>query len=1017
MQMAKKDNNQESVNQKQVKKLTKKGKRGLIIAGSIVLVVGAVTAIIVPTVSYNLKHNISYQCDGVDSGWLEFHPFDVSDYPTSFKRATKTIELDHPSIPGYEFTGWYLMGREQPVFIEDNVFHADKYKGDVSLVARYQIITYKVTLLLNGGKLTDVVNDVYEGHRYVVNGDTVSTTFNCLDEPFKYPKAERTGYDFLPNGWKNFETGVTYEGCDTSNLNNVSLTTDWTIHPYVVSYSFEGEGVSEFENEVINNNVHSSDVEHEMVLVKPYLKGYEFVEWLDSKGNPITKVDFNTFPSNDDLHLVGKFKPVTYTISYSDESDSDHSLLPTEYKRCSSDVSIPDINPRGYRFLGWLSSNSTSYVYENVIPHNSTGNIIFTADVELLTYHITFNTSGVSDDFVDTFNLKNESITYTVRKADFSLPTASVPGYRFLGYIDEYGENVNPLIETGSMIGDKVYTAKFEPIDYTITMVNTRKNTTITKTYNIESHFAIEDVSSTGYTFNGWIDDNGIKRTAIAIGDALSLQDFTLTTSWTLNIYNITYSYNGLGEGVEITNNNPVTYNYETDVVLAQPSVTGYEFIGWTSATSSTPSLNYSIPKHTETGDLELVANFEKIRYTIKRSYNVNAVGSLVTETTDYYVDTPEFTLPNIASDTRQFVGWKERTTNRLYTGSSVFGGGRIGNYNLDAVWAYKGSGTESDPYQIYDADQLEGIQELNKHYILMNDITIAADANDAWRPVGTSSTPFAGEFNGNNKTISLVISANSKDNFDFVNYFGIFGYCSVVSNIHDFTITGSIGAADNRLPTNLFGIVAASSAGTISNCESSVRSYITSYSTVKAIAGGIVGVSSPANISNSGCTGSGILNISAPNTLVVSVGGVAGQVSGGILDNCYNRANVISLAYNTSYAGGLVGENDYTSCAHISWNENPATSNPFTGSVNSSVIVSEGNPGMAQYSTTYCITGNQAYSMESSNTETFEAGVYYYIVVINSAHTKAAMTWGLYNGTDFTFNADDPYFISYSLE
>lgn len=1013
MKMSEIENNKkESAIKQELKKA--RVRRIVLITVGASLVVSAAVAI--PVTIYNLDHKISYECEGVDGGWLESHPFDVSDYPVTFKRSNKSITFNHPEIAGYEFIGWYLMGN-QPTLLEESILKTEKLGDDISLVARYQIINYNISLKLNGGKLTNLVNDSYEGHRYVVEGDIASTTFDCLDEPFKYPQAERTGYDFLPNGWLNETNNNSYEGCDTSNLNDVNLSADWTIHPYAVSYSFEGEGVSEFASEVINNNVKTSDIESEIVLTEPYLKGYTFDGWQDSKGNTITKVELNTFPNNDNLHLVGKFTPIKYTISYSDESNSDHSLLPTEYKRCSSDVSIPDINPRGYQFLGWLSSNSTSYVYENVIPHNSTGNITFTADVELLTYHITFNTSGVSSDFVDTFNLKNQSITYTVRKADFSLPTASVPGYRFLEYIDEYGESVNPLIRTGSMIGDKVYTAKFEPIDYTITMVNTRKNTTTTKTYSIESQFNIEDVSSTGYTFNGWIDDNGIKRTAIARGDALSLQNFTLTTSWTLNIYNITYSFNGLSAGAEVTNNNPATYNYETDVVLTQPSVTGYEFVGWTSASSSTPSLNYSIPKHSLTGDLELVANFEKILYTIKRSYKVNAVGSLVTENTDYYVDTPAFTLPNIASDTRQFVGWKERTTSKLYTSSSVFGGGRIGNYNLDAVWSYKGSGTASDPYQIYDADQLEGIQELDKHYILMNDITIAADANEAWRPVGTSTAPFAGEFNGNNKTISLVISAESKNNAAFVNYFGIFGYCSVVSSIHDFTVSGSIGASDNRLPVNLFGIVAANSSGSISNCESSVRSYITSYSTVKAIAGGIVGVSSPANLVNCGCTGSGILNISAPNTLTISVGGVAGQVSGGILDNCYNRANIISYAYHTSYAGGLVGENDYTSCAHISWDNNPSVSNPFTGSVNSTVFESTGNPGMAQYSTNYCITGNQAYSMESSNTETFEAGVYYYIVVINSAHTKAAMTWGLYNGTDFSFNATDPYFISYSLE
>ena len=988
-----------------------------LIAVGATAMVGGVTAGVVAGVRF-AKHDITYICEGVDERWIEQHPFDTSSLPKTYQKR-KSVELISPKIDGYQFQGWYLEGTERKL-IENDKLVTTKLSKPVTLIAKYEIITYNVTLNLNNGQLSGLVDDVYDNHTYTFEADTAKTTYVCLDEPFRYPSATRLGYDFSNSGWKNDSSNMYYEGCITSSLADITLSADWSLHPYNVAYAFTGEGVSEFESEIINNNTHISDFEKEVVLTEPYLKGYTFDGWYDTNGNQLSKIPVNTFPSSNDLiNLTGRFTPIVYTISYSDESDSDHSLLPTTYKRCSSDVNIPNINPFGYNFKGWLSSNSTSLEYVNTIPHNSTGNITFTADVQLLTYHISFVLSGVKSDFVDTFNLKDTVVTYTVRKDSFNLPNANVPGYTFLGFFNEYDEEVNPLIQKGSMIGDKVYTAKFEPTPYTLTFVNTRKNTETYRTYTIEDSFNIADVASTGYTFDGWFDGNDIKRTGIAVGDAVSLQNCTLTTKWTLNTYYITYSYNGLSDGAYVNNPNPTTYNYEINVNLEEPTVNGYRFLGWTAPGISTPVQDYSIIRNTTTGNLSLTANFEKIQYSIKYSYRNNGTGSLVNNTEYYYVDTPSFTLPMIASDTRQFMGWKEKTTNVLYAPSATFGGGQTQDFVFEAVWGYKGEGTLADPYQIYDADQLEQIIDFSKAYILMNDITIASDVSDVWQPVGNYIAPFNGDFDGDSHTISLVISANSKNNPNFATYFGIFGYCGSASNIHDVNISGSVGASDNRFLTNTFGIVAARTSGVIENCVSSVRSYLTSNNEDVTIVGGIAGVSSPARIINCGCTGAAYLNIDAPNVSTVYVGGIAGSVSGGELASCYNRSNIISNAYYNSYAGGLVGNNDYSSCTHISWTNNPLTENPFTGSVTSTTVSSSGNAGMAQYSSTYCIIGSPAYAAASSNTETFVAGVYYYIVMINGAGNKGAMTWGrcLTSGTNsFDYNTSHPYFIQYTI-
>ena len=96
------------------------------------------------------------------------------------------------------------------------------------------------------------------------------------------------------------------------------------------------------------------------------------------------------------------------------------------------------------------------------------------------------------------------------------------------------------------------------------------------------------------------------------------------------------------------------------------------------------------------------------------------------------------------------------------------------------------GDGTAGNPYQIRTATQLAALATCvnggndcaSKYYIQTADIDLAGYAN--WTPIGTSSTPFSGNYNGNgfqirNLNISgLVVRA------------GLFGACSgaTLSNI-----------------------------------------------------------------------------------------------------------------------------------------------------------------------------------------------------------------------------------------
>lgn len=84
------------------------------------------------------------------------------------------------------------------------------------------------------------------------------------------------------------------------------------------------------------------------------------------------------------------------------------------------------------------------------------------------------------------------------------------------------------------------------------------------------------------------------------------------------------------------------------------------------------------------------------------------------------------------------------------------------------------GEGTESDPYVINTLEELKNFRDnvnngnnySNKYVELGDNINLAGEA---WTPIGTTESPFNGNFNGNNKTISnLVVNGGSSDDQGF---------------------------------------------------------------------------------------------------------------------------------------------------------------------------------------------------------------------------------------------------------
>lgn len=158
-----------------------------------------------------------------------------------------------------------------------------------------------------------------------------------------------------------------------------------------------------------------------------------------------------------------------------------------------------------------------------------------------------------------------------------------------------------------------------------------------------------------------------------------------------------------------------------------------------------------------------------------------------------------------------------------------------------------EGSGTVSDPYLIYTADQLCGMVENdNACYKLMRDIDLAGYD---WRPPGYYYWyPFMGYLDGNGHTIKNLYVGGTEDDAWCINAGGLFGYFEGrVENLHVETVKAKRKGVDFfRYSGGICGV--ANAPAEIINC--SVNGYISGNGYV----GGLVGVAYPGVIIESCC-------------------------------------------------------------------------------------------------------------------------------------------------------------------
>ena len=211
----------------------------------------------------------------------------------------------------------------------------------------------------------------------------------------------------------------------------------------------------------------------------------------------------------------------------------------------------------------------------------------------------------------------------------------------------------------------------------------------------------------------------------------------------------------------------------------------------------------------------------------------------------------------------------------------------KMPSYVVCVTAGLSGSGTETDPYLITSAEDLQAISDItddNSHYRLTADIDLADYiAENGWTPV-----TIRGHFDGQGHTVSgLQCEAETAGLFHTLNAGGEIKNLKVIIAT-DGTLKGSL----------LAGGLVGNNKGTITNC--SVSGNVEG----ATIAGCIAGISSG---SISECYTKGNVSSSAGEA---HMGGIVGENSaGGKVSDCCSDV-VTDASGSNAYGGGIVGYN-----------------------------------------------------------------------------------------------------------
>ena len=216
----------------------------------------------------------------------------------------------------------------------------------------------------------------------------------------------------------------------------------------------------------------------------------------------------------------------------------------------------------GYSFVNWLDEFNEIYDVSSPIVED----FELTADWHINSYQVTFDYSFTDNEV--------ESTTKTFEfdeQIDFVTPT--VVGYFIDGWFDE-DENIITFDKMPAR--NLTLKANWQKKIYTF-FIDDKTSVTYVRTARFGEYLSISTPERAGYTFYGWVDENrNAFNTMLPIGEGNLYR--TLTASWIINQYKITYYFDSEVQEDPVEN----YLDFNTNINLLTPEHwAGHKFLGW----------------------------------------------------------------------------------------------------------------------------------------------------------------------------------------------------------------------------------------------------------------------------------------------------------------------------------------------------------------------------------------------------------------------------------------------------
>jgi uncharacterized repeat protein (TIGR02543 family) len=453
---------------------------------------------------------------------------------------------------GYTFSGWSTASGIGGTTYSVGANYSET--RTLSLYATWTPAALTISYAANGGTngapapLTKYVGDTFTV--------AASTTF------------VKNGYNFA--GWSDgrsiYPAGARY----TMGTSSETLTAQWTAIAFTVDYSLNGAAGT--APATITRNINESFT---VAVVGTTRAGYTFAGWSD--GSNVVQPGSMYTITGSNVILTAQWSALIYVITYDTSTAAGGSATRASdsFSYGSAPIALPQVGTLikpGYTFDGW--AETTSVIVGQYAPTASvTLHPVWSAN----TYSVNYDGNGGSTPDTPT-------VTYTSGTGGMTLEaqgTLARTGYTFQGWsTTANGSNQvnNGFAPTMTTTLYAIWNIRSFAVTFDTGTAGGTQTTPLPANTSVDYNglITIPSYSSTdtGFAFAGWKDSTQLYSPGATL--RMGTTPVTLTAQW-IAIYTVHYTLNGGSPTI----NDVHHLDGDTITLVAAPTRTGYDFLGW----------------------------------------------------------------------------------------------------------------------------------------------------------------------------------------------------------------------------------------------------------------------------------------------------------------------------------------------------------------------------------------------------------------------------------------------------